>query len=52
MSAIQEIVTEAPAVEAVPKRAMTLGTGTSLVVLGLLVVKPAGLFGRPIVRRV
>ena len=33
MSAIQETVTEAPAVEAVPKRAMTLGYGTSLVVL-------------------
>ena len=26
MSAVQEVVTEAPAVEAVPKRAMTLGT--------------------------
>src|SRR3982751_5091068 len=40
MSAIQEVVTEAPAVEAVPKRAMTLGYGTSLVVLGLLVIAP------------
>src|SRR3981189_3318113 len=40
MSAIQEVVTEAPAIEAVPKRAMTLGYGTSLVVLGLLVVAP------------
>ena len=40
MSAIQEVVTEAPAIEAVPKRAMTLGFGTSLVVLGLLVVAP------------
>src|SRR3981081_990334 len=40
MSAVQETVTEAPAIEAVPKRAMTLGYGTSLVVLGLLVVAP------------
>src|SRR5258705_2582428 len=40
MSAIQEVVTEAPAVEAVPKRAMTLGYGTSVVVLGLLIVAP------------
>ena len=40
MSAVQEVVTEAPAVEAVPKRAMTLGCGTSLVVLALLVVVP------------
>jgi branched-chain amino acid transport system permease protein len=37
---IEEVVTEAPAVEAVPKRAMTLGAGTSLVVLGLLVAFP------------
>ena len=40
MSAIQEIVTEAPTVEAVPKRAMTLGTGTSLVVLAALCLAP------------
>ena len=40
MSAVQEVVTEAPAVEAVPKRAMTLGNGTSLVMLGLLLVAP------------
>ena len=40
MSAVEEVVTEAPAVEAVPKRAMTLGTGTSLVVLALLIVVP------------
>ena len=40
MSAVDEVVTEAPAVEAVPKRAMTLGAGTSLVVLGLLVLVP------------
>ena len=40
MSAIQEVVTEAPAVEAVPKRAMTLGAGTSLVMLALLILVP------------
>ncbi len=40
MSAVQEVVTEAPAVEAVPKRAMTLGSGTSLVVLALLIIVP------------
>src|SRR6202051_2855170 len=40
MSAIQEVVTEAPAVEAVPKRAMTLSTGSSLVMLGLLIAAP------------
>ncbi|WP_407177141.1 branched-chain amino acid ABC transporter permease [Bradyrhizobium sp. STM 3562] len=39
-AAVEEVVTEAPAVEAVPKRAMTLGTGTSLTVLALLVVAP------------
>jgi branched-chain amino acid transport system permease protein len=39
-AAVEEVVTEAPAVEAVPKRAMTLGTGTSLVVLALLIVTP------------
>ena len=34
MSAAEEVVAEGhQAVEAVPKRAMTLGTGTSLVVL-------------------
>ena len=37
MSAAEEVVTEASAVEAVPKRAMTLGYGTSLAVLALLV---------------
>ena len=37
MSTVQEVVTEAPAVEAVPKRAMTLGFGTSLAVLALLI---------------
>src|SRR4030081_758215 len=40
MSAIQEVVTEAPAVEAVPKRAMTLGYGTSLAMLALLIIVP------------
>src|SRR6201990_942136 len=39
MSAVQE-VTAAPALEAVPKRAMTLGTGTSLILLGLLIAVP------------
>lgn len=40
MSAVEDVVTEAPAVEAVPKRAMTLGTGTSVVVLLLLIAVP------------
>jgi len=40
MSAVEDVVTEAPAVEAVPKRAMTLGLGTSLVVLAALVLAP------------
>src|SRR3979411_1433965 len=40
MSAIQEVVTEAPAVEAVPKKAMTLGYGSSLVMLALLILAP------------
>ncbi|MBO4226065.1 MULTISPECIES: branched-chain amino acid ABC transporter permease [Bradyrhizobium] len=40
MSAAEEVVTEAPAVEAVPKRAMTLGYGTSLVVLAALILTP------------
>ncbi|MEH2504407.1 MULTISPECIES: branched-chain amino acid ABC transporter permease [unclassified Bradyrhizobium] len=40
MSAAEEVVAEAPAVEAVPKRAMTLGLGTSLVVLAALVLAP------------
>ena len=40
-AAAEDAVTEAPAVEAVPKRAMTLGTGTSLVILAaLLYVTP------------
>src|SRR6185437_4002011 len=40
MSAVQEVVTEAPVIDAVPKRAMTLGYGTSLIVLALLVLAP------------
>jgi branched-chain amino acid transport system permease protein len=40
MSAAEEVVTEGQAVEAVPKRAMTLGTGTSLTVLVLLLLVP------------
>jgi branched-chain amino acid transport system permease protein len=40
MSAVEDVATQAPAVEAVPKRAMTLGTGTSLLVLALLLVVP------------
>lgn len=40
-AAVEDVATtETPAVEAVPKRAMTLGTGTSLVVLALLIVVP------------
>src|SRR6201988_2583627 len=39
-AAAEDVVTEAPAVEAVPKRAMTLGTGTSLVILAALLVTP------------
>ena len=39
-AAAEDVVTEAPAVEAVPKRAMTLGLGTSLVVLAALVLVP------------
>ncbi|MDA9478072.1 ABC transporter permease [Bradyrhizobium sp. CCBAU 65884] len=40
MSAAEDVVTEGQAVEAVPKRVMTLGTGTSLVVLAALVILP------------
>jgi branched-chain amino acid transport system permease protein len=39
-AAVEEVVTEAPSVEAVPKRAMTLGAGTSLIVLALLILTP------------
>jgi len=41
MSAAEDIVTEAPAVEAVPKRAMTLGLGTSLVIAGVAAARAA-----------
>jgi branched-chain amino acid transport system permease protein len=40
MSAAEEVVAEGQAVEAVPKRAMTLGAGTSLVVLAALLLLP------------
>jgi branched-chain amino acid transport system permease protein len=40
MSAAEEVVTEGQAVEAVPKRAMTLGVGTSLVIVALALVVP------------
>lgn len=40
MSAAEEIVTEGAAIQAVPKRAMTLGAGTSFVVLVLLLIAP------------
>jgi branched-chain amino acid transport system permease protein len=39
-AAAEDAVTEAPAVEAVPKRAMTLGTGTSLVILAAALIVP------------
>jgi branched-chain amino acid transport system permease protein len=43
MSAAEDVVPteqEGQAIEAVPKRAMTLGTGTSLIVLALLILTP------------
>jgi branched-chain amino acid transport system permease protein len=40
MSAVQEVVTEAAAIDAVPKRAMTLGYGASLAALALLILIP------------
>ena len=40
MSAIVEVGSQAPAVEAVPKRAMTLSSGTAFVVVLLLLVVP------------
>src|ERR1700710_3325604 len=40
ISAVQEVVTEAPAIDAVPRKAMTLSLGTSLVVLALFLVVP------------
>src|ERR1700681_2534519 len=40
MSAIQETVTEAPAIDAVPKRSMTLSAGASLIMLAVLIAAP------------
>jgi branched-chain amino acid transport system permease protein len=40
MGANQETVTGAPAIDAVPRRTMTLGAGTSIVILLLLLVVP------------
>ncbi|MGJ4950804.1 branched-chain amino acid ABC transporter permease [Bradyrhizobium sp. HKCCYLS20291] len=40
MSAVEEVGSQAPAVEAVPKRAMTLNAGTAFVVVLLLLVVP------------
>src|SRR5947199_7676307 len=40
MSAVQQVVTEPAAIEAVPKRAMTLSYGTSLIMLALLLLVP------------
>jgi branched-chain amino acid transport system permease protein len=40
MSAIQEVVSEPPVVDAVPKKAMALGPTASLVILALLLVTP------------
>ena len=40
MSAIEQVAQEDQAVEAVPKRAMTLGNGTSYIVLLLLLIVP------------
>ena len=40
MSAAEEVVIKPQAVEAVSKRSMTLGTGTSLFILGLLILTP------------
>ncbi|WP_298256468.1 branched-chain amino acid ABC transporter permease [Bradyrhizobium sp.] len=40
MAAVQEVVTEAPAIDAVPKRAMTLSAGTTLIMLALLLLVP------------
>ncbi|WP_316229614.1 branched-chain amino acid ABC transporter permease [Bradyrhizobium sp. SZCCHNR1070] len=40
MSAVEELASHAPAVEAVPKRAMTLSSGTAFVVVLLLLIVP------------
>jgi branched-chain amino acid transport system permease protein len=41
MSTAEDLATHAPAVEAVPKRAMTLSAGTTIAILAVLVVVPA-----------
>lgn len=41
MSAAEDLSTHAPAVEAVPKRAMTLSAGTTIAILAVLVIVPA-----------
>jgi branched-chain amino acid transport system permease protein len=41
MSAAEDLATHAPAVEAVPKRAMTLSAGTTIAILAVLVLVPA-----------
>ncbi|CCE08766.1 putative high-affinity branched-chain amino acid transport system permease protein livM (ABC superfamily, membrane) [Bradyrhizobium sp. STM 3843] len=40
MSAVEELASQAPAVQAVPKRAMTLSSGTAFVVVLLLLIVP------------
>jgi branched-chain amino acid transport system permease protein len=40
MSTLQDVTTEAPVVEAVPKKAMTLGYGASLLMLAVLLLVP------------
>src|SRR4051794_18015580 len=40
MSAVEDVVTESAAVEAVPKKAMALGPAASLVILALLIATP------------
>jgi branched-chain amino acid transport system permease protein len=40
MSAVQEVAAEAPAIDAVPKKALALGPLASLIILALLIVTP------------
>jgi branched-chain amino acid transport system permease protein len=40
MSALQDVTTDVPVIEAVPKKAMTLGYGASLLMLAVLLVVP------------
>ena len=40
MSAIQEVVSEPPVIDAVPKKAMALGPTASLIILALLIATP------------